>query len=185
MLAKMLAGAVAAVLMLAMAGAASAQVSVTASYGAASRVGAGQATISFTIVNTGPAVTNLEFLYLVTGPTSWANATMSGICTLSPVATATRVAIGVAPAAGGKTLGANTTCSFTVSFTASVGTHTLTSTTLSYDGGSVNLTPGANPTLVVAPVPPIPTLSEWGLILMGLILAGGAALIVQRRLGRA
>jgi YVTN family beta-propeller protein len=33
-----------------------------------------------------------------------------------------------------------------------------------------------------APAPaPVPTLSEWAMILFGLILAGGAAVLVQRR----
>jgi len=31
------------------------------------------------------------------------------------------------------------------------------------------------------PTPPIPTLSEWAMILFGVILAGGAALLIQRR----
>ena len=42
------------------------------------------------------------------------------------------------------------------------------------------LTGGTGPTLVAAAVA-VPTLSEWAMILFGLILAGGAALYVQRR----
>ena len=41
------------------------------------------------------------------------------------------------------------------------------------------LTSGTGPTLV-APIAPVPTLSEWAMILFGLILAGGAALYIQR-----
>ncbi|MBX9709202.1 MAG: IPTL-CTERM sorting domain-containing protein [Caulobacteraceae bacterium] len=37
-------------------------------------------------------------------------------------------------------------------------------------------------TVALAPPPaPIPTLSEWAMILLGLMLAGGAALCIQRR----
>ncbi|MFC5345231.1 IPTL-CTERM sorting domain-containing protein [Brevundimonas staleyi] len=37
------------------------------------------------------------------------------------------------------------------------------------------------PVVTVAAVHPVPTLSEWALILLGLTLAGGAALAIQRR----
>ena len=45
------------------------------------------------------------------------------------------------------------------------------------------LTSGTGPTLVAAaPAPaPVPTMSEWAMILFGLMLAGGAALYIQRR----
>ena len=36
-------------------------------------------------------------------------------------------------------------------------------------------------TLVVVPPAPVPTMSEWAMILFGMILAGGAALYIQRR----
>lgn len=70
---------------------------------------------------------------------------------------------------------------------------TLTITTGPGNGGlftcsgvctNANLTAGrsiATGTLVGAPVVPVPTLSEWAMILFGLILAGGAALYIQRR----
>lgn len=46
---------------------------------------------------------------------------------------------------------------------------------------SINTTPRSL-TLVRGPAPaPVPTLSEWAMILMGLMLAGGAALYIQRR----
>lgn len=41
------------------------------------------------------------------------------------------------------------------------------------------LTSGSGPTLMA--VAPVPTLSEWAMILFGLMLAGGAALYIQRR----
>ncbi len=34
---------------------------------------------------------------------------------------------------------------------------------------------------IISLAPPVPTLSEWAMILMGLMLAGGAALVLQRR----
>lgn len=40
---------------------------------------------------------------------------------------------------------------------------------------------GPTLTLAAAPVAAVPTLSEWAMILFGLILAGGAALYIQRR----
>lgn len=44
------------------------------------------------------------------------------------------------------------------------------------------LTSGTGPTIVVAPAPaPVPTMTEWAMILFGTILAGGAALYLQRR----
>lgn len=33
----------------------------------------------------------------------------------------------------------------------------------------------------IAPPAPVPTISEWALILLGVMLAGGAALMIQRR----
>lgn len=33
----------------------------------------------------------------------------------------------------------------------------------------------------VAPPTPVPTLSEWAMILLGIVLAGGAALTIKRR----
>ncbi|MFC5344132.1 IPTL-CTERM sorting domain-containing protein [Brevundimonas staleyi] len=36
-------------------------------------------------------------------------------------------------------------------------------------------------TFVLAPAPPVPTLSEWAMILLGLTLAGAAAVVIQRR----
>ncbi|WGM32182.1 IPTL-CTERM sorting domain-containing protein [Brevundimonas sp. NIBR11] len=48
-------------------------------------------------------------------------------------------------------------------------------------GGSINSTPRSL-ILVSAPAPaPVPTLSEWAMIMLGLTLAGGAALYLQRR----
>ncbi|WP_298159490.1 IPTL-CTERM sorting domain-containing protein [Brevundimonas sp.] len=41
-------------------------------------------------------------------------------------------------------------------------------------------TRGGSGTVVLAPAP-VPTLSEWAMILFGLLLAGGAALYIQRR----
>lgn len=43
------------------------------------------------------------------------------------------------------------------------------------------LTSGTGPTLVTGAPAPVPTLSEWAMILFGLLLAGGAALYIQRR----
>ncbi|WP_426043080.1 IPTL-CTERM sorting domain-containing protein [Brevundimonas sp. TWP2-3-4b1] len=43
-------------------------------------------------------------------------------------------------------------------------------------------TPAAPPTFTVnAPPAPVPTMTEWAMILLGLILAGGAAVLIQRR----
>ena len=36
-------------------------------------------------------------------------------------------------------------------------------------------------TQVAAAAAAVPTLSEWAMILFGLVLAGGAALVIQRR----
>ncbi|WP_428151854.1 IPTL-CTERM sorting domain-containing protein [Brevundimonas sp.] len=47
-------------------------------------------------------------------------------------------------------------------------------------GGTSANTPADNFTYVAGPAP-VPTMSEWAMILLGTILAGGAALIVQRR----
>ena len=35
--------------------------------------------------------------------------------------------------------------------------------------------------VVQVPATPVPTLSEWALILLGVMLAGGAAIYIQRR----
>lgn len=43
------------------------------------------------------------------------------------------------------------------------------------------LTSGAGPTLIGGSPAPVPTMSEWAMILFGTVLAGGAALYLQRR----
>lgn len=50
-------------------------------------------------------------------------------------------------------------------------------------GGVDHLTCGADRLLLtpVAAPTPVPTLSEWAMILLGVLLAGGAALTIQRR----
>jgi hypothetical protein len=58
---------------------------------------------------------------------------------------------------------------------------TLTSATID---GSDHLTCDGDRLLLpgsVAPPAPVPTLSEWAMILFGMVLAGGAALYIQRR----
>jgi hypothetical protein len=167
---------------LAFAGAASADVTFTASYSVAHRVGPAHESIVFTIVNTGPARENLNFVYNVTGPTNFAGGGVSSPCGLASTIEAGRVYVGVLPGPLGVTLPANATCTITVDFDATLGTHTRSNATLMYDGGSVALSDGANPTMVVASTAAVPTLSEWGLILMGLVLAGSATLVMQRRL---
>ncbi|WGM32912.1 IPTL-CTERM sorting domain-containing protein [Brevundimonas sp. NIBR11] len=79
---------------------------------------------------------------------------------------------------------AGATCVLNFSFRPNnAGIYPLSPSTLSYagaDGASPKpLTAGANPTLTVTA--PVPTMSEWALILFGTVLAGGAALYVQRR----
>lgn len=59
------------------------------------------------------------------------------------------------------------------------GNYTITTTTTACAAGAPPA-PTSNVVTVAVPVP-VPTLSEWAMILFGLVLAGGAALYVQRR----
>jgi len=68
----------------------------------------------------------------------------------------------------------------TIRFSGTPLTGTLQKVTI---GGASQLTCGADRLLLpnaVAPAP-VPTLSEWAMILLGVLLAGGAALTIQRR----
>lgn len=66
-----------------------------------------------------------------------------------------------------------------VTYTATAtGSYTFSATRLGGDGQFASITY----TCAAAPGPlPVPTLSEWSMILLGLLLAGGAALYIQRR----
>jgi hypothetical protein len=187
MIRKSLIGLCAAGLVSAMAGAASAQVTFSASYGAASLSAPGPASLVFTITNpTGSPLNTAVFNYLTPAPTNFGGGGFTGTCGLDPVGTGDRATLGVYADRGFQNVPANSTCVLTYTFTATAGTHTLSSPTLTYDGGgSVVMTAGANPTMVVAAPTPVPTLSEWGLILFGAILAGATALVLQRRLAKA
>lgn len=52
-------------------------------------------------------------------------------------------------------------------------------------GVTVSFTSNVSSTVTTSPPPappaPVPTLSEWAMILLGVVLAGGAALMIQRR----
>jgi len=70
----------------------------------------------------------------------------------------------------------------TLTINTTIGVGGLFTCTGACTGG--NFTAGrsiATGSLVGAPVAPVPTLSEWAMILFGTILAGGAALYIQRR----
>lgn len=177
---KSLIGGIAFIGALAVPALASAQVAFTGTY-AQAQIASGQtAGQSLSISNaTATAITGAAYNY--TFPAGNWNYTNSSGCTGGSLSsnggssTVSLTALGVA---------AGATC--TINFTyqpANPGTYGLSGSTVTYSGGDnaspKALTGGAQPTLNV--IAPVPTLSEWAMILLGAILAGGAALYIQRR----
>ncbi|MGO4410335.1 MULTISPECIES: DUF11 domain-containing protein [unclassified Brevundimonas] len=101
-------------------------------------------------------------------------------CTTPPVGVSGAVTCSTA----GFASGASATFSLTTQLSpAAVGAFSNTATITS---ATADPTPGNNSaadvdTAVAAPPAPVPTLTEWAMILFGLVLAGGAALHLQRR----
>jgi hypothetical protein len=82
----------------------------------------------------------------------------------------------------GLTLANQLSTTTTLSGTPTVpGTYTFTVTGESMNGMMPYTRSRTYTLTVAAPATPVPTLSEWALILFGTLLAGGAALYVQRR----
>lgn len=161
---------------------ASAQVTFTGTY-AQSQIASGQtAGQSLSLSNaTATAITGASYNY--TFPAGNWNYTNSSGCSGGSLnsnggsSTVSLTGLGVA---------AGATC--TINFTyqpANAGVYGLSASTVTYAGGDnaspKALTAGAQPTLTVTAPTPVPTLSEWAMILLGTILAGGAALFIQRR----
>lgn len=181
---RMNVGALAAAAALVGAGSAVAQVSFVASYDLATQPSGSAPGLSIALTNnSGVQLSNGAFNYTAPPGMSIQSASLSGPCTGFPFnfgstpASLTVSAIRVDP---------GTTCTFTPVFNPPAdGDYGISPTTLTYtgaDGASPRqLTSGANPSTRVGLIAAVPTLSEWALILFGLILAGGAALYIQRR----
>lgn len=159
-----------------------AQVTFTGTYAQTQITQGAAGQLALSLANpTGVALTAGAYAYTFPAGT-WTFLSSSGciggsLTSSGGTSTATVTNLGVA-AAG--------TCTLNFSLQpANTGVYGLTPTAVTYAGADSaspqNLTGGANPTLtVVAPVA-IPTMSEWAMILLGLMLAGGAALYIQRR----
>ena len=165
------------------AGAASAQVTFTGSYAAASAIPSADVNFTLTIVNgTGTAVTNGTFTYTL--PTNLTRQTPNptyvgcGIpnTTFSTTTSFSPAFIFVNPGA---------TCTITTPVRSAVAaTYGISASNMTFAGAAgspVSLSPGPQPTLVISTPTPVPTMSEWAMILFGTVLAGGAALYIQRR----
>lgn len=177
-------GALAAAAALMGAGSAVAQVNFVASYDLANQP-SGSATVLSLVVsnNSGVQLSNGAFTYAAPPGMSIQSASLSGPCTGFPFnfsstpANLTVSSIRVDP---------GTNCTFTPVFNPPAdGVYGISPTTLTYtgaDGASPRpLTSGANPSTRVGLLAAVPTLSEWAMILFGMILAGGAALYIQQR----
>ena len=165
-------------------------ISQTAGDSSAAAAGLGQ---SFTATVTGvvtqiqvrPRFTGAATVYFFNGPGSGAassNATAVSSQVVNLVDTGSN-------AAGLQTIVLNTPLPVTAgqqySFAFNTGTYALTFTN-PYAGGTLIVfynTPSLSDDLAftVTQVVPVPTLAEWAMILLGLTLAGGAAVIIQRR----
>lgn len=161
---------------------ASAQVTFTGTY-AQSQIASGQTVgQSLSISNgTATAITGAAYNYTFP-PGNWNYTTDTG-CSGGNLgnnggsSTVSLTNLGVS--AGG-------TCTINFTFRpANAGVFGLSASTVTYTGGDNAspkvLTAGVRPTLTVTAPTPVPTLSEWAMILLGTILAGGAALYIQRR----
>jgi len=129
------------------------------------------ATVSWTVtctpVSAGPTVTTVS-------PNSGvAGGGMSVAITGTAFTGATDVRFGATPATGFTVNSATS-----ISATAPAGTGTVNVTVITPGGTSATAGTGDDFTYLPAAVP---TLSEWAMILFGLLLAGGAALFIQRR----
>lgn len=98
--------------------------------------------------------------------------TNPGTDTLRIFKSAPAPAVDLLPTTAGPTAGS-------VTYTATAtGTYTFSATRLGGDGQFATI----NYTCAAAPGPlPVPTMSEWAMILLGLTLAGGAAVLIERR----
>ena len=165
------------------AGIAAAQVTFTASYVPATLPsGGGFSSTELRLTNnSGSPITGGAFTYVYPANLAYNTVILNG-CGVFDVtgSSLTQVQVANINLANGATCLITTSGSVTVS-----GTYPLAASSVSYAGAAgspVALTPGANPTLVVAAPPaPVPTLSEWAMILFATLLAGGAAVCIQRR----
>lgn len=166
------------------AGAAAAQVTLTGSYSPATLPsGGGASTTVLTLTNnSGTAITGGAFTYVYPTNLNYNSAGFLGCGAIDTTGFSATQFQGA-----NINLANGASCRVTVSGNVTVsGTYALAASSASYAGAAgspVTLTPGTNPTLIVAAAgpAPVPTLSEWATILFGLMLAGGAAVYLQRR----
>lgn len=68
-----------------------------------------------------------------------------------------------------------------VATSSTAATYTASAFRTSTNGGATIDSPSPLPSYTIEVPAPVPTLSEWAMMLFGTILAGGAALVIQRR----
>jgi hypothetical protein len=79
-------------------------------------------------------------------------------------------------------LGANTSCTFSVNVTATTpGTKTNTTGPIASAEGGVGGTASATVTVGAAPVTNVPTLQQWALMLLALLVIASAGALMRRR----
>ncbi len=163
--------------------AAAAQVTFTGSYAPATLPAGGgaSATVLTLSNNSGVGLTGGSYTYVYPTNLNYNSAGFSGCGAIDTTGTSlTQLQVSNINLVNGAS------CAITVSGTVTVsGTYGLRPTNVTYAGAAgspLALTGGANPTLVVAAPPvPVPTMSEWAIMLLAAMLAGLAALQVHRR----
>jgi CSLREA domain-containing protein/uncharacterized repeat protein (TIGR01451 family) len=151
-------------------------------FGATTVAPGGTTTLTFTLTNPNPALTLTGVGFTDVFPGGLAVSTPNGLTGTCGGGTITAAAGSTSVALSGATLAAGASCTFAVNVTATgSGTvNNVTSAVASVEGGSGT---AATASLLIVPPPAanIPTLQEWMIVLLSVLLWSAAASILVRR----
>jgi uncharacterized repeat protein (TIGR01451 family) len=142
---------------------------ITKTFGSSAIPPAGTTSLSFTINNTNASTALTGVGFTDTLPAGLVVSTPNGLTGSCGGGTITAVAGSGVVSLAGATLAASASCTFSVNVTAtSNGTLVnVTSTVTSVEGGAGN---AATAVLTVGVLAPVPTLSQWALLMLGLLM---------------
>jgi hypothetical protein len=153
---------------------------ITKAFGASAIPPLGTTTLTFTIRNNNASTTLTGVGFTDNLPAGLALSTPSGLTGSCGGGTITATDGSTSVSLTGASLAANTSCSFTVNVTASsLGTKVnTTSVVTSVEGGDGNT---ASATVTVGVLAPIPTLSQWALWILSLLMLAATGVVMYSR----